>query len=192
MGSGNHKIEDRILLKRAIDEVSPKALGEIYQKYQPFIEKYIVQKVRSKDEGQDLVHTVFLRLCQGSCKYSGNSDVQGYLCGIAKKVLRDHFKAKKRQIRINTLEEVGIDKEQLTHLSHIEDPSGNLQKAETRQALKKAISQLPPKSRQAIELAYSHKENASATIPNADCSLETLRKRHEYAIYLLKKKFNKL
>lgn len=175
MRGDNHKIKDRLLLKKAITEACPEALGEIYKKHRPFLTNYIAQKVRFKDEGQDLVHTVFLRLCQGNCKYSGDSDVQGYLCGIAKNVLRDHFKAKNRQIRVN--DEIEIDGDLLITHRHTEESSCNLQKVEAQQALKKAISDLPPKSRQAIELVYLDGLRPIDACRKTGCTIETFRNR---------------
>ena len=177
MRSKSHKIEDRILLKRAIGEACPEALGEIYQRHKPFVSKYIAKRVHCQGDNQDLVHTVFLRLCQGNCKYSGDSDVQGYLCGIAKNVLRDYFKAKGRQIKGVSLDAIEISGDLLITHCHTEKPSENLQKQEFHLILKKVVANLPDKSRQAVELVCFEGLRPIDACRKAGCSFEAFRSR---------------
>lgn len=186
MRISNVKIEDRILLKRATQEACSDSLGKIYQKYMPFLTKYIGQKVLSNDEGQDLVHAVFLCLCQGNCKYTGQSDVQGYLCGIAKNVLRDHFKAKKRQVGVVSLDEIEVDGDLVIAHSYTEEASENLQKEEIQVILKEAVAILSEKPRQAIKLVYFDGMKIPDAAKMLGCDSKVVRDRLYRAMPLLR------
>ncbi|KKM63515.1 hypothetical protein LCGC14_1510680 [marine sediment metagenome] len=173
----HYKNEDRILLKKAIDESCPEILGRIYKRYKPFISRYIAQKVRIEDDNQSIAQTVFLRLCQGKCKYSGDSDVQGYLCGIAKNVLRDYFKAKKRRVKVHSLAEIEVIGDLLVMDSCDDDPLENLQNVEIRLIFRKVVAKLPPKSRQAVELVYLDGIKPPDAAKQLGCNAKTLRDR---------------
>jgi RNA polymerase sigma-70 factor (ECF subfamily) len=182
MRRNNQKIEDRLLLKKVCHDACPQAMDEIYSRYKPFLTSYIAGKVRFQDDVRDLVHAVFLRLCQGKCQYKGDSNVQGYLCGIAKNVLRDYFKTERRQIRACRIDEVEIVGDLLT----VEEAVEYLQKREILVKLKEAISELPSKSREAIELVYYKGLKPFEAAQEAGCSYETFRKRLELARTLLR------
>lgn len=186
MRTEQDKTKDRMLFKQALDSSSPEMLGGIYKKYEPFVSQYIAKKVSVEDDSQNIAQTVFLHLCQGKCKYSGDSDVQGYLCGIAKNVLRDHFKAKNRRVKVRSLAEIEVIGDLLVTDSYDDDPQENLQNAELRQILKKAIANLPPKSRQAVELLYVHDIKPPEAAKQLGCSAKMLRERLYYGIRVLR------
>jgi RNA polymerase sigma-70 factor (ECF subfamily) len=184
MRRDSHNIEDRILLKKACHDACSQSLEMLYNIYKPFLADYIADKVHFQGDVQDIVHAVFLHLCQGKCQYTGDSDVQGYLCGIAKNVLRDYFKAKRRQIRACSIDDIEIAGDLLTVE---EDPAENLQKQEILVKLKEAIPELPSKSREAIELVYYKGLKPFEAAQEAGCSYETFRKRLELARTLLRR-----
>ena len=182
----NVKIEDRILLLRAIQDGCPESMGKLYQRYMPFFLKYISRKVRLNDESLDLVQAIFLRLCQGNCKYNGQSDVQAYLCGIAKNVLRDHFKAKNRQIKAVSLDEIEIDGNLLVTHNKTAEASKKLQSEEIREVLKKTVSKLPEKASQAIELVCLQGLRPLDACRKVGCSIETFYNRLNHGRRLMK------
>jgi RNA polymerase sigma-70 factor (ECF subfamily) len=185
----SNQSDDKVLLKRATEEACPKALGALYQKHKPFIEKYIAQRVSLNGEGRDLAHAVFLRLCQGKCRYSGQTDVRGYLCGIAKNVLREYFKSKGRHIQ-------SISAVEITHAGNPvitcsqEDPPFILHKEEIRQAIRKLVVNLPPKSRQAIQLVYFEELALPQAAQKAGCTSKVFRARLYHGVARLSKALN--
>lgn len=176
--------DDRALLKRAVEEACPKALSELYQKHELFIANYIARQVSVNGEGRDLVHAVFLRLCQGSCQYSGQSDVRGYLCGIAKNVLREHFRSKRRHIQVVSSIEVKRAGD-LRFACNSEAPSDALRKGEIRQIIQKAVMTLPEKSRQAVELVYFECIPVPQAATKAGCTAKVFRARLGHGLALL-------
>ncbi len=160
-------------------------MSELYQKYKTFIEKYIAQQVSLNGEGRDLAHAVFLRLCQGGCRYSGETDVRGYLCGIAKNVLREYFRSKRRHIQFISSIEFAVAGDLMVTRSHTEYPSNIPYKDEILQAIKKEVANLPEKSRQAIELVYFEELALPQAAQKADCSSKVFRARLIHGLDLL-------
>ena len=151
------EFKDRILLKRACQKRCPEATQDLYIKYKPFITNYIRSRLYRSNDHSDLVQTVFAHICQGKCNYDGTTSPRGYLCGIAKNVIRAYLTASQTQIRTSSLDSIDIDGDLVLKHNSPSSPLNDLYRKELRQALKYAIANLPPKSRQAVELVYIHR-----------------------------------
>ncbi|KKK76995.1 hypothetical protein LCGC14_2858040, partial [marine sediment metagenome] len=66
------------------------------------------------------------------------------------------LKCGETQIRTSSLESIDIDGDLVLKHDSPTSPLDDLYRKELRQTLKKAIANLPPKSRQAVELVYIH------------------------------------
>lgn len=140
------KIQNRLLLKRAIEQNCSESFERIFQKNRDFVENYIAAKIRHGNEVDDLVQIVFMKILEGKCKYKGKSEVQGFLCGIANNVVHNHIRQKKRQLHACSLDEIEI-MDNPTESSHQNKKSSNpIQNEEIKQILKEAITTLPVKS----------------------------------------------
>jgi DNA-directed RNA polymerase specialized sigma24 family protein len=112
-----------------------------------------------------------------------------YLCGIAQNIVRDLKKAKKEYPcppkQIETLMNVLISSKPPEILT---DP---LETAELFQVIQVKIRQLPPKSRQAMELVFMESEEHQKSLRNPDsCSSDVFRMRLHHAIKLLREKLS--
>jgi len=103
MSDDGLEIQDRALLKRAIYEKDQYAQKYIYIKYKPAIRQFIKNTGKLDGYIDDLVHEVFVNICNGKCQYSGSTDVRGYLCGVAKNVAKYHIRREKRRARANLI-----------------------------------------------------------------------------------------
>ena len=160
------------------------SLEIMWHKYKPVICAKLAKNCGA-DIAEDIYQTLFLRIRAKECKYSGNSDVQGYLYGMAKRILSDYFRAESRQVRTSCLHEVEITGD-FTSLSVTETPLENLQTAETRHALQHAIEELPANARKAVDLVYNQGHRPSESANKLGCSVKTLHDRLQYGISKLR------
>ncbi len=147
MNCKDENIRERILLKRAIEHKDTNAVSELYDKYKPFLNKYLANLAYLDGYAEDLAHDVFLAISLGECEYNGDTDVQGYLCGMAKKLALSSKRKEARQGIIFT----NCIPDKIAQASSYE-PIEKLQLEDFRSALYLQILKLPKKSRQAVEL----------------------------------------
>lgn len=182
----NHKIEDRILLKKAARDGCSDSLATIYLKYRPTVYDYL-KRAGADGMAEDICQSVFMRLSEGRCNFDVQIAADNYLCAVARNILRDHRKVK-TEIPYPPKQIEDLNSEQMIGIRP--DP---LETAEKYQFLRKLIAELPTKSRQAIELAYLGTSNGGDTIwEHASDDPDVFRMRLRYAIKLLREKFNDL
>jgi len=181
------EIQDRTLLKRAIYEKDQYAQKYIYIKYKPAVRQFIKNTAKLDGHIDDLLHEVFVNICEGKCQYSGNTDVRGYLCGIAKNVAKYHIRREKRRFRVYLI--------YLNNISIMSDHPNNLKNKSKKQRFDKlqerlhqAIAKLPKKSREAVELIFVHKIKAPQAAKKMGCSPAIFRDRLHYGLKKLRRK----
>lgn len=178
----NHKIQDRLLLKKAACQGCSESLAVIYIKYRPIVYDYL-KRAGADSMAEDICQSVFMRLVEGNYDYDGQASVDYYLCAAAKNILRNYRRVKSENPH---------PPKQIENLNAelmINVPSEPLETAEEYQLAVKLIAQLPPKSRQAIEIAFMCESKGQDAIPHKP---DAFRKRLKYAIKLLRRKFNDL
>jgi RNA polymerase sigma-70 factor (ECF subfamily) len=177
---------DRTLLKRAIDERDKIAQKYIYIKYKRFIYQFIKARVNFNEYIDDLVQEVFVNICDGKCHYTGNTDVRGYLCGIAKNVVKVHVRREESRVRANLIYK---NKVSINHNlpSNIIIKSENCRFDYPREILLQAIPKLPKKSREALELVFIHKIKPPQAAKKLGCSSDIFRNRLHYGLKKLRK-----
>jgi RNA polymerase sigma factor (sigma-70 family) len=187
MHRDSHKIEDRRLLKKAACEGCKDSLAVIYGRYGPVVHYYLMRAGADGVLAEDICQTVFMRVREGKCNYNPQTDVDKYLCKVAKNILWDHWKIKA---------EIPYSPEILEMIS--EERGGyrepdSLEIAEEHQILKEMVSELPPKARKAIQLAFfeGNISRRGAVRKSDSGTSDAFRKRLSYAIKLLREKFNK-
>ena len=179
----NHKIEDRILLKKAARDRCHQSLAIIYRKHRLTVYDYL-KRAGADGMAEDICQTVFVRLCMGKYNnYAGQTAADDYLCTVARNILRNHRKVKaETAYPPNQID--GLNAEQT-----IDIQQDSLETAEEHQRLNKLIAELPPKSRQAIELALKDIGKGRGAIwTHAYNDPDVFRKRLRYAIKLLREK----
>jgi len=184
--------KDRILLSKAIRRSDRGAQEYIYIKFASFIRRFIKSSGDFGQQGDDLMQEVFLTLCQGKCQYLGNTDVQGYLCGIAKNVVQNYNRNKKCRISTYAVREKNASREPHQLEGKINDPEKIVQLKEFEEAVHKAVVRLPEKSRQAVALVLIHKIRPYQAAAKAGCSFVVFRNRLCHGLELLRKELCEL
>lgn len=178
------EIQDRSLLKQAIYKKDQYAQKYIYVKYKEAVRQFIKKNNRSVD---DHTHEVFLNICEGKCQYSGNTDVKGYLCGIAKNVVRHHIRKEKRQDYANIVYQ-NNNSIMSNHQTSIANKSKKNRGDKFQEILHQAIAKLPSKSREAVELVLIHKIKPHQAAKQLTTSPVVFRNRLHRGLKELRKK----
>jgi RNA polymerase sigma-70 factor (ECF subfamily) len=181
--SDGREIEDVILLQKACNDGCVESLAELHKRFGTTIRRYI-QKAGSDGLAEDISQQVFTRICEGRCRYSSNGSVKSYLCGVARNILREQLRTAKIRTYSLSPELTGTG---LSQYSTQQIPIETLESAERRQALKAAISKLPSKSRQAVELVYIRGIPASKAAISIGCDFKIFRKRLSHGLNVLQK-----
>jgi RNA polymerase sigma-70 factor (ECF subfamily) len=81
------------------------AFGSLYDRYQPAIYRFIVVKVGSREEAEDITHHVFLSAWQkvGTYKHQGHP-FSSWLYQIARNMVIDHYRSKRDDISLDKLD----------------------------------------------------------------------------------------
>jgi len=92
------------LIKRAVRGDSS-AFGSLYDHYQAMIYRFVVIKVGSREEAEDITHQVCLSAWQkvGSYKHRGHP-FSSWLYRIARNQVIDHYRAKKGEVSIEKID----------------------------------------------------------------------------------------
>jgi RNA polymerase sigma factor (sigma-70 family) len=137
---------------------------------------------------EDICQTVFMRVSEEKCNYDHQTDVDEYLCKVAKNILRDHRKIKTEAPYSPEVLEMII-----AERGGYREPDA-LEIAEEHQILKELVSELPPKARKAIQSAFfeGNKSRRGAVRKSDSGTSDAFRKRLSYAIKLLREKTNRL
>lgn len=78
--------DPEILVRIASGEVS--ALGELYDRYQGPVRRFLVQATSNSPEVDDLLHNTFLTAAQCASRYDGRDVCRPWLIGIATQLVR--------------------------------------------------------------------------------------------------------
>jgi RNA polymerase sigma-70 factor (ECF subfamily) len=92
------------LVKQAVGGDSS-AFGSLYDHYQPAIYRFVVVKVGSREEAEDITHHVFLSAWQnvGTYKHRGHP-FSSWLYQIARNMVIDHYRSHKDDISLDKLD----------------------------------------------------------------------------------------
>lgn len=86
---------DPVLLERlARGEVG--ALGELYDRHQFALRRFLTRATGSASDGDDLVHATFLNAARSAARYDGREDCRPWLMGIAVRLLQQRRRAASR------------------------------------------------------------------------------------------------
>jgi RNA polymerase sigma-70 factor (ECF subfamily) len=92
------------LIKDAIRGISS-AFGTLYDHYQPMIYRFILVKVASREEAEDITHQVFLSAWQNvrTYKHRGHP-FSSWLYQIARNQVIDHYRSKKSDASLDAID----------------------------------------------------------------------------------------
>ena len=132
------------------------------------------------DDVEDIVQTVFMRICEGKCRCHGKERLRGYLCGTAVNVARSHLRAQRRRMEAAcgavSAREGGV-----------RDPLDVLLTDEAMANVRREVARLPHKSREAVEDVYFEDcESAVQARVRDRARRDVHRTRLEYALSRLR------
>ncbi|HUC31380.1 MAG TPA: sigma-70 family RNA polymerase sigma factor [Candidatus Paceibacterota bacterium] len=96
--------EEEKLIRSAVGGDSS-AFGSLYDHYQPAIYRFVVIKVGSREEAEDITHHVFLSAWQkvGTYKHRGHP-FSSWLYQIARNMVIDHYRSRKDDISLDKID----------------------------------------------------------------------------------------
>ena len=156
------------------------AFGSLYDHYQAMIYRFVVIKVGSREEAEDITHQVFLSAWQkiGAYKHRGYP-FSSWLYRIARNQIVDHYRAKRT--------EVSIDKIDPELFAATERSSADLAQKFRIENVQRAIAALKPDYQDVIIMRFvedvSLKE-AAAALKKSEGAIKLIQHR---AIKELKK-----
>jgi len=156
------------------------AFAHLYQMYFKVVVDFVASRTGSDMPHSDLAQEVFLRVWKNAGRFRGESTVKTYLLGIASKVLLESARSLGRP---------SAPAIPSTACSYDCASCGVVTESEVaacRQDLERAVARrvaaLPPKSRQAIELAALRKLEPPQAAQLAGCSVRAFQMRLRRAI----------
>jgi RNA polymerase sigma-70 factor (ECF subfamily) len=175
-----------ILLKRAIYQRDKKAIEVLYSRYYQSILRYIASRVGYGVDIEDLAQDVFIELCKSNGRYDGRGNVERYLFGIARNVIRRYHRERTNSIRtvpIDSIDDIGPSYD----IQQQQDLVRQVSAEQLKKAIKDVLAQLPPKAQEAIQLRFFECLNSKEAAKKAGCFAVTFRYRLHMAVKALRK-----
>ncbi|UOE95810.1 RNA polymerase sigma factor [Alkalihalobacillus sp. LMS39] len=72
----------------------------VYHLYVNDVYRFIVSFTKSQEVAEDLTQEVFIRLCKALKTFKGQAELKTYVFSIARHVVFDHYRKRKRRARI--------------------------------------------------------------------------------------------
>jgi len=145
----------------------PDAFEQVHAAYAGAVRDFIAERDWSF-RGQDLdslVQEVFKRLWEHRDRFRAESSVKTYLLGIAKHVLHEKQRTRKRRMAVSLHDVEGI-----LRGSAAEEPGPAMERAELAAAYERAKSKLTAKDREAFELVYREGLSVRDAAQEANCT----------------------
>ncbi len=160
------------------------ALNEIMARWEQPLASYLLRQLGNREDALDLTMETFVRVYESRHRYSPAARFARWLFTIATNLARNHARWKERHPEIP----LETDEEEGSPLDHLADaaPSAaqQMETKERAQAVRKAITDLPPDLRSAIVLfqyeGLSHAEIASIENSTAKAIESRLYRARQY------------
>ncbi|WP_400246594.1 RNA polymerase sigma factor [Niallia sp. JL1B1071] len=107
------------------------SIDELYRQYNQELIHFLLYLGVKKEEAEDLVQEVFIRVLKTKCLFKGESSERTWLYTIAKNIAIDHFRKQKNSYSFDSEipihikdeqalpEEIALHKEQLDWINHL-------------------------------------------------------------------------
>ncbi len=175
--------DDAQLLRRmaAGDE---QALGDFYDRWQPLVHAVVLRMLRTPADVADVVEEAFWQAWRQAERYEASRGaVQTWLLTIARSRALDRVRSLKRLREEPLVGESGVAvMEQATD----SDPSMDVESAERRAIVIKALADLPAEQREALELGYFGGLSQSEIAERLKQPLGTIKTRMRLAMQKLR------
>ncbi|MDX1520746.1 MAG: sigma-70 family RNA polymerase sigma factor [Anaerolineae bacterium] len=129
-------------------QLNPAALSALHQRFYEPVARYIQFKVGDRQTVEDLSGEVFVRVLEGLKRGRGwQGSPQGWIMGIARHVVADHYRHRER------MPEVTLN-EQITATDEATNPFLQAFKGEQKRRLMAAIQQLTDEQRDVVLMRF--------------------------------------
>ena len=185
-GDGERGWADRSGIERAVRDFKrgvdrERNFAVLFNGFRPRVERFLASRVFSPEERLDLTQTIFLRIYQGLEGYRGDGSLEGWLLQITFNVYR---KWRDRQPGgPRAVAEVSGDLESAPEpgaaldspAAQAASPLDQIVRRERFEALRDAISQLPPQQRLSMELRVYQERSVKEIAVALRISPETVK-----------------
>ncbi|MEH7440083.1 RNA polymerase sigma factor [Neobacillus drentensis] len=157
-------------------------LEELFHQYRPIVYRYILYMTKCREEAEDLTQEVFIKAYRGLPKYRGESSYKTWLYSIARNVIIDHYRKKRK---VDSLIDLSLpDQTQLV-------PEEVLDRKEKAQILHRAIMELKLPYREIIILRKIKGYSVGETANILGCAEGKVKVTLHRALQRLKHKLNR-
>jgi RNA polymerase sigma-70 factor (ECF subfamily) len=164
---------DEALMPR-IAAGDPAAFSELFRRRQGDVYRFALHMTGCPQTAEDVTQDVFLSVMRDAGRFElQRGSVAGWLCGIA----RNHVRRRFEQARDHRPLDEGTGDGDLQLPAVIEDPLGDLTRAERVAALKRSILSLPLRYREAVVLCDLQEMSYSDAAMALGCAVGTVRSR---------------
>jgi RNA polymerase sigma factor (sigma-70 family) len=185
------RINKNITLDSHIHRRDKEAVAALHAKYFPRIKHHIASSVGSAADAEDLAQDVFVEFYKGKGHFSKNGNLEKYLFGIAKNMVRGYYLKRERSVKTISIEEIDTPTTTVdTWQQH--DPVNFIERQEFIKVIEEALTKLPPKAKEAIKLRFINGLNSKEAAKKAGCSTNTFYQRLFLGIKALVKLENRL
>lgn len=152
MGDIDKSREAELVVK--LHSGDPAAVEELYNTYFNRLYSLIFYQVgKDRQAAEDIVQETFLAALSSADKFRGQSNLYTWLCSIAHHKISDFYRQRGREEKYTNHhinDDAGFDKIRDSELP----ASASMESAEARQAVERALLDLPPDYRQVLILKY--------------------------------------
>ncbi len=94
--------DDKVLARQACDD--PQAFAELYHRYARRIYQFHLIRTGNANDAQDLTSQTFLAALEGIENYGGHGSLCGWLFGIARHKVADHYRRRRNDVPLESAE----------------------------------------------------------------------------------------
>ena len=140
------KILNETRLIKQCQKGNKEAFNELIAFYYPFVSKFLIKTVGTKDLADDLTQETFIKMIRSIDKFNpkGTAAFSTYLIAAAKNCYIDYLRKNGREIQEADIESV----------SNTVSPEGEWLSRESYNSIMEKINRLPPGQREAKKLKY--------------------------------------
>ena len=120
--------------------------SSIYREYVKPIYRYIIARVGSQSEAEDLTSQVFMDALNAWSRFNKDGNIPAWLFTIARNKIVDRYRQQKHTISLNSLDNTSADEN---------DPLSYVMEAETSAKLSQIISNLDAEQQELLQLRFA-------------------------------------
>jgi RNA polymerase sigma-70 factor (ECF subfamily) len=150
------------------------AFAELFRRRRGDVYRFALHMTGSPAAAEDIAQDVFITVMRDAGRFEPTrGGVPAWLCGIARNFIRRKFE-RERSLQALSLDDNGPDPD---IPPVVEDPLGDLTRAERIEILKRAITSLPLRYREVVVLCDLQEVSYADAATTLGCAIGTVRSR---------------